>query len=154
MFALRCVLRLKGLSGNPPGGRRASYACTNPAILLLFAQQPVFLNVSPVFVYFVCCIIINTLCVVGFLPVRWYPQLLVDILCASTVSAPRRTSRCSRRSAVLLLHLPARLTHERFHGDTQGILQRLRNFNNLVDGLQLRHLDGFLLNPRHCTSPA
>ena len=33
--------RLKVLSGNPPGGRRASHACTNSAILLLLAQQSV-----------------------------------------------------------------------------------------------------------------
>ena len=41
MFVLRCVLRLKGLSGHPAGGNRASHACTNSAILLLLAQQPV-----------------------------------------------------------------------------------------------------------------
>ena len=34
MFAIRSVLRLKGLSDNPLGGRRASHACTNSAILL------------------------------------------------------------------------------------------------------------------------
>ena len=58
-----------------------------------------FLNVGPLFVYFVCCNIINTLRTVGFLAVRWYSQPLADILCASTVSVPRRTSRYSHRSA-------------------------------------------------------
>ena len=38
MFALRCPLRLKGLSSNPPGGHRASHACTNSSIFLLFAH--------------------------------------------------------------------------------------------------------------------
>ena len=58
-------------------------------------NNSLFFNVSSLFVCFGCCnIIIISLCTV-FLPVRWYPQLPVDdILCASTVSAPRRTSRC------------------------------------------------------------
>ena len=98
-------------------------------------------------------------------------SLLVGHLCRDLVDI-LRTNSCSLRVVVhldvrvdllFLLHLPARLPHQRFNGDTHRLPQWLKNFNNLVDGLQLRHLDGFLLNPREllevrvassqCTSP-
>ena len=115
MFALRCVLRLKDLSSNQPGSRRASHACTKSAIILLLAQQPVVPQLGPLFVCFVCGNIITTLCTVRFHPVRWYPQPLVEILIARYVSAPRRAPQ-------------ARLTHERFDGDTV----RARNHSDLI----------------------
>ena len=45
--------------------------------LLLLAQQPAVPQRTPLFVSYK---IINTLCTVGFHPVRWCPQRLVDIL--------------------------------------------------------------------------
>ena len=51
---------------------------------------------------------------------------------------------------LFLVHLPARLNHERFNGDTHRLLQQLKNFNNLVDGLQLRASRRF---PVESTSP-
>ena len=44
MFALRCILRHKGHSGNPPGGSLASHVCTNLrlyCLLCLFNNQVV-----------------------------------------------------------------------------------------------------------------
>ena len=84
------VAFFKGLSGNPPGGRRAScvhqvcdasVACSTK---LVVPQRSLTLRLLQH----------------RFLPVRWYPQPLVDILRIKLFSAPRRTSRCSRRSAV------------------------------------------------------
>ena len=56
----------------------------------------------------------------------------------SLCSAPRRTSRCSRRSA---LPSPSSSVLPRGYSPPPPAAQELV-------GLQLRHLDGFLLNPR------
>ena len=93
------------------------------------AQQPVVLQRRyTLFVCFVCCNIIST-------------------LCTGVPSRPMVSTTTCRHPAHLVvhldvhadplffLHLPARRTHERLHGDTHRLLQRLKNFNNLVDGL-------------------
>ena len=90
-----------------------------------------FLNVGPLFVCFVCCNIITTLCTVGFLPVRWYPSLLVDIPCASTVYTSSYISTFTQ--ICCSFSIPALFTHERCNGNTH----RLLHFNNLIDGLLL-----------------
>ena len=83
MFALRCVERLKG----PFWQHLAVVKHLMRAPILRFfcclLNNLLFLNAGPLFVCFVSCNIFITLSTVGFLPVRWYPQLLVDILCAS-----------------------------------------------------------------------
>ena len=124
---------LKGLFRQPSlrSAVDASHMCTNFLFFCCLLNNLLFLNVGPLFV---CCNIINTLCSVEFHPVRWYPQPLVDILRINSCSLYLVVHLDVHVDLLFLLHLQARLTHERFHGDTHRLLQRLRNFSNLVDG--------------------
>ena len=100
MFALRCVPRLKGLSGNTPGGRRAS-------CMPQFCDSSVACSTT-------CCS--STLATLRLLRLSQHCHHALNcqvpsrpMVSATTCRhpahqflccAPRRTSRCSRRSAV------------------------------------------------------